>query len=219
LGRGSYAMPNVRDAFHCAFRRLNARLKGDRSVASFPNETMLQMVVCVPKELETNRQSCISKWRYFKESQELYPPILQPPLYNCKGDVDPMIKPSCQIHPTTRHVIHNAPFNAFNRFDNYLPTYIPIHKKKHHVRHHANRDIQSRGGSESRSGSASSRLEPHVKNLDDVSSRRGNEYRTTSDKVNRNSLCRKSGMRQPLNDSTIKLSVTSTRSFEGNHSR
>lgn len=71
LGRGSYAMHRVREAFQMAFRLLEMRQKKSKVMSSPPpRETMLEMVLRVPTDLHKNRQSCLDCWKTLKEEAE-----------------------------------------------------------------------------------------------------------------------------------------------------
>lgn len=80
LGRGSYAMHQVRDAFCATYRRLGHRLNGDRSVC-YEGSTLLQIVVEVPDEMKRYRQVCAERWRILKAESRMrlaVTPLMQP---------------------------------------------------------------------------------------------------------------------------------------------
>jgi len=131
LGRGSYAMARVRDAFQSMYHRLCRRLTKNKgnTAAIEGNVSILDMVVIVPEDMELERLSYMDRWKALSvpsPNARILPTVHtdnnnfhHSPIKQVDDDEEGSVKQACQIRP---NLISKCPADGIVQNDAYEAT-------------------------------------------------------------------------------------------------
>jgi len=100
LGRSSYNVLRIKDAFQIAYHRVCSRISPSKTMSKTPNQTILQMVLNVGPEFHNKRMQKIEIWNRIKASEEISRSI--------NNDITSINRLPYINHPTNQQVVHKS---------------------------------------------------------------------------------------------------------------